>query len=180
MNNNNFNSSVDKDVTPNDQKFMINLFKKNVHLTHLYKKVGSVMARLAKAGEEIVTAIDGKIETKNTAKENDVVIKGLKGEEYIIGHEKFKARYTVNKPVSDDFTTYEPNGTCIAYEYQGESMVFMAPWNEEMIVHNGDFLATTDAFIPEVYRIERDAFFKTYQKLLNLNNDDEPAILSTN
>ena len=59
-------------------------------------------------------------------------------------------------------------------------MVFMAPWNEEMIVHNGDFLATTDAFIPEVYRIERDAFFKTYQKLLDLNNDDDPAILSTN
>lgn len=180
MNNNNFNSSVDKDVTPNDQKSMIDLFKKNVHLTNLYKKVGSVMARLAKVGEEIVTVIDGKVETKNTAKENDVVIKGLKGEEYIIGQEKFKARYTVNKPVSAEFSTYEPNGTCIAYEYQGENMVFMAPWNEEMIVHNGDFLATTDAFIPEVYRIERDAFFKTYQKLLDLNNDDDPAILSTN
>ena len=75
MNNNNFNSSVDKDVTPNDQKSMIDLFKKNVHLTNLYKKVGSVMARLAKVGEEIVTVIDGKIETKNTAKENDLVIK---------------------------------------------------------------------------------------------------------
>lgn len=180
MNNNNFNSSVDKDVTPRNQKSMIDLFKKNTHLTALYKKVGAVMARLAKIGEEIVTVIDGKVETKNTAKENDVIIKGLKGEEYIIGHEKFKARYTVNNLVSSEFSSYEPNGTCIAYEYQGESMVFTAPWNEDMIVHNGDFLATTDSTVPEVYRIERDAFFKTYKKDPDLNTDDEPAILSTN
>lgn len=38
MNNNNFNSSTDKTANPNDQQSMINLFKKNTHLTALYKK----------------------------------------------------------------------------------------------------------------------------------------------
>lgn len=180
MNNNNFNSSVDKAVTPNDQQSMIDLFKKNTHLTALYKKFGAVMARLAKVGEKIVTVIDGKVETQNTAKENDVIVKGLKGEEYIIGHEKFKARYAVINPVTDTFTSYEPNGTCIAYEYEGESIVFTAPWNEDMILNKGDFLATTDETVPEVYRIERSAFYQTYKRAVNLNSDDESVILSTN
>lgn len=180
MNNNNFNSSVDKNVAPKDQKSMIDIFKKNVHLTNFYKKVGTVMARLAKVGEEITTVIDGKIETKHTAKENDVVIKDLENEEYIISHENFNDLYAVNKPVSDVFNSYEPKFTCIAYEYQGESIVFTAPWNEDMFVHNGDFLITTDETIPEVYRIERAVFFKSYNQDHDLNTDYEPAILSTN
>ena len=68
----------------------------------------------------------------------------------------------------------------IAYEYEGESMVFTAPWNEDMIVNKGDFLATTDETIPEVYRIERSAFYQTYKRAVNLNSDDESVILSTN
>lgn len=179
MTNNNL-SSLNTSAQTKDQLSMIHLFKNNSHLTSLYKKFGSVMARLAKAGEEIVTLIDGKVETKNTAKENDVIVKGLKGEEYIIGHEKFKARYTVNKAVTDTFTAYEPNGTCIAYEYTGDSFVFKAPWDEDMIVNRGDFLATIDKSVPEVYRIERDAFFRTYKKVVDLNDDENSVILSTN
>lgn len=176
----NNNLSLDTSAQIKDQLSMIHLFKNNNHLTSLYKKFGAVMARLAKTGEEIITVIDGIVETKNTAKENDVVVKGLKGEEYLIGHDKFKTRYTVNTPVTDTFAAYEPNGTCIAYEYTGASFVFRAPWDEDMIVNDGDFLATIDKSVPEVYRIERDAFFKTYKKVMDLNDDESSVILSTN
>lgn len=176
----NNNLSLDTSAQTKDQLFMIHLFKNNSHLTSIYKKFGTVMARLAKVGEEIVTLIDGKVETKNTAKENDVIVKGLKDEEYIIGHDKFKLRYSVDKPVTDTFTAYEPNGTCIAYEYTGASFLFKAPWDEDMIVNHGDFLATIDESVPEVYRIERNAFFKTYKKVVDLNDDENSVILSTN
>lgn len=165
---------------PKNQETMIELFKNNISQSALYKKFGAVMARLAKAGEEVLTIIEGQLETKNTAKENDVVVKGLKGEEYIIRHDKFKARYTVNTPVTDIFTSYEPNATCIAFQYTGESLLFTAPWNEDMIVNSGDFLATLDEQVSEVYRIEKDAFYKTYKRAVNLNSDDESVILSTN
>jgi len=49
-----------------------------------------------------------------------------------------------------------------------------------MIVHKGDFLATIDPSIPEAYRIERDASFKTYKKIGDLQVDEESVILSTN
>lgn len=174
------NATFINNEIPKDQLTMIELFKDNLTLTSLYKKVGTVQARLAKSGEEIVTIIDGHVETKNVAKTNDVIVKGLKGEEYIIGYEKFKTRYALTTPILETFTPYEPTGTCIAFEYKGDSMVFTAPWNEDMIVHKGDFLATIDPSIPEVYRIERDAFYKTYQKIGGLQVDDESVILSTN
>jgi len=148
-----------------NQEQMIKLFLENVDKACTYKKQGLVQARLAIPGEKIETILDGVIETTNIAKDNDVIVKGIKGEEYIVSSDKFKSRYIVVVPLSNLFFNYEPNGSCFAYEYVGESFSFMAAWNEPMIVNSGDYLATTDVSVPEVYRIEKEAFFLTYEKV---------------
>lgn len=145
------------------QQDMIDYFSINKSKAQLYKKFGSVSCRLAVPGEVIVTSLAGQVETQNTATKGDVVIKGVKGEEYILALNKFSARYKVDSPVAEAYRTYEPSATCLAFEYEGEDMQFMAPWGETMVLNRGDYLATTQCDIPEVYRIEREAFFATYK-----------------
>lgn len=147
------------------QQDMIDYFSTNKSKAQLYKKFGSVSCRLAVPEEVIVTSLAGQVETQNTAKEGDVVIQGIKGEEYILALNKFSARYKIDSPVTEVYQNYEPSGTCWAFDYKGEDMQFMAPWGESMVVNYGDYLATTGEDIPEVYRIERDAFFATYKAI---------------
>lgn len=143
------------------QEDMIEIFSKSQ--AQLYKKFGAVACRLAIVGESIITNIAGEQETQNTAKEADVVVRGALGEEYILSLEKFSSRYNIDKPVHSHYQLYEPCGTCLAFEYRGEPLQFMAAWGEAMIVQPNDFLATTSEDVPEVYRIERNAFFSTYK-----------------
>lgn len=145
------------------QKAMKSMFSHYYSHSQRYQKIGTTFARLAYPGELITTVLDGYFETKNIAAVNEVVLKGTKGEEHLIGYEKFHARYSVDKPLSSDYQSYSANGTCIAFEYTGDSIEFQAAWNEKMIINSGDFLATLDETVPEIYRIERDAFFKTYK-----------------
>jgi hypothetical protein len=149
------------------QKAMKAMFSHYYSHSQCYQKIGTTFARLAYPGELITTILDGYFETKNIAAVNEVVLKGQKGEEHLIGYEKFHIRYSVDKPLSSEYQSYSANGTCIAFEYTGDSIEFQAAWNEKMIINSGDFLATTDTTISEVYRIERDAFFKTY-KIINV------------
>lgn len=144
------------------QEAMKSMFSHYYSHSQRYQKIGTTFARIAYPGELIITILDGFVETKNIAAVNEVVLKGPKDEEYIIGYDKFHSRYVVDKPLSSDYQSYSANGTCIAFEYIGDSIEFQAPWHEKMIIHSGDFLATLDDTVPEVYRIERDAFFKTY------------------
>ena len=58
---------------------------------------------------------------------------------------------------------YAPIGTVYAYAYFGKSFTFTAPWNEEMIVEPGDFIATTELGSNDVYRIQREVFEQTYR-----------------
>lgn len=152
-----------------NQKSMIKFFKENQDKTSKYTKIGPCReskARKAAEGEIVVTVIKDIIETQNTAGPNDIVIQGRAGEMYIMTFEKFQARYVVDKPLTDVFQLYVPSGTCIAFEYLGEPFKFIAPWNEEMLVCYGDYLATTDDSIPKVYRIERSVFEDTYKKII--------------
>jgi len=128
-----------------------------------YTKKGEVEARKAVAGEKIVTILDGEVETSNTAKANDVVIKGPKGEEYIVDSEKFAKRYEGGN-LSDDFSKFKAKGETFGFEYSGQPIEFMAAWGEKMILKTGDFLCSPDKDKPgDLYRIEREAFGMTYQ-----------------
>lgn len=152
------------------QEEMIALFK--TQKTDLYKKIGTAFARKAKVGEHISTEIDGEVETTNTAKENDVIMKGPKGELYIVSTAKFKSRYEDTDKLSDEFTEFVATGLIRAYQYKANhfSIKFIASWGEEMICKEGDYLATTvknetDENVEEVYRIESSVFSITYKKI---------------
>ena len=144
--------------------------------TKVYKKSGTFKARNGKAGEHIVTEIDGEKETEKTVKDGEIVIKGPKGEMYVVSSKKFNERYKVDKELTDEFQDYKAKGLIRAYEYDGTSFYFTASWDEDMLCHNGDYLAAPvqspdDDHVEEVYRIERSVFDETYAELIR--DDDE-------
>ena len=138
--------------------------------TVVYKKSGTFDARKGKVGERVTTVIDGEEETQKTVGEDDVVVKGPKGEMYVISSKKFNERYEVDKELDTKFQSYKAKGLIRAFEYSGKSFKFVASWDEEMLCKEGDFLATPisdadDTKVPEVYRIERSVFDETYAEL---------------
>lgn len=150
------------------QKGMIALLKGED--VKLYKKSGTFKARKGKPGEHIVTVIDGEEETKKTVKAGEIVIKGPKGELYVVSESKFRTRYDVNRDPTDDWQSYKALGLIRAFEYKGVSFHFTASWDEDMLCKEGDFLASPvkdadDKEYPEVYRIERSVFDDTYKEV---------------
>lgn len=156
--------------SPFEQRRMVEAMTIVAPLLKKFEKVTTVEAKTLKAGEEIVTVIDGEEETKNTAKEGDVLIKGIGGEKYVISLHTFKERYltTDSKKVTKvppTFTKFTSTGFAYAFQWKNPTMKFIAPWNEEMICNEGDFLATTSLDDIEVYRIESNIFKKTYKEV---------------
>ncbi len=147
------------------QEDMKNEFTKHLSIVKNYQKFAVVQARKAIIDEHIITVIDGIIETGNKVIEPSVIIKGLYDEEYILSLPLFEKRYQILTLLADDYTTYQSYqaiGTCMAYQYQGDSLYFMAPWGNTMIVENGDYLATNKDTIG-IYRIEEVIFKKSYK-----------------
>ncbi len=138
--------------------------KDNIKHVREYAKFGNVTAKQVEAGLKVDTVIDGKLETTNTSKAGDWLITGVKGEQYLIDDKKFKSRYAfVSKTPRGD--KYKPIGNVFAVQYKGKAFTFKAPWGEDMICDSGDYICTTtlDNF-DDVYRIEEDAFVKTYKR----------------
>lgn len=136
----------------------------------LYEKFNPVIARPAIVGEKIVTITSDGKETENIANEGDYVIQNStqSKEQYIISSEKFKNRYKeypedceipFNPP--NGFSFYLPTGTTIAIKYDGEDTEFIAPWNEPMVLKNGDYICSIDSV--EIYRIGNKEFNETYK-----------------
>jgi len=139
----------------------------------LYKKTKEVMARKALKGEQINTVTSDGLETTNTATEGDFIIKNQTeaGEMYIVGATKFNNRYDFLKKEEGGFSQYKAKGKVIGIEMTlsflnkirfNNVFSFIAPWNEEMIVKENDFLVCPPDF-SEIYRIARKEFFETYQ-----------------
>lgn len=129
------------------------------------KKVFTTIARPAKLNEVIVTIIDGEKETQNTANDGDWVITGTKNEQYIISDAKLHERYTVevNDMDNDNPDHYKITSKPVVIEVRECPLEFgfTASWGEEMIAHPHDFLVYEDGV--RSYRIEREAFFNTYE-----------------
>jgi hypothetical protein len=130
----------------------------------LYRKKANVAIRPAVPGEVVETWIDGQRETVNTARAGDYVVCGARGEQYIISSETLATRY--GPPGAEregqSFRTYQAIGTCYAFQYEGASAKFVAPWGEEMIVNPGDYVGTPAIGSNRFYRIEKDVFAATY------------------
>lgn len=135
-----------------------------------FQKKGDVQARKAVEGEKIVTVINGEVETTNIAKKNDVVVKGVKNEEYIMSQDKFNDRYSGGE-VGNSFSTFKAKGKVWAMEYAGKPIEFVAAWGEKMILKTGDFLCNPEKDkAGDLYRIEKSTFAQTYEKIVGLKD----------
>ncbi len=133
----------------------------------LYRKKANVVIRPAVAGEVIETRIDGERETVNTAKAGDYVVRGVKGEQYLITPETLANRYgpPASEPDAQGFRQYGAQGLVHACRYEGPRATFVPPWGEEMVVNPGDYIGTTALGSDHFYRIEQDAFGTTYDEV---------------
>ena len=129
-----------------------------------YRKRQNVPIRPAVPGEVIETVIEGQRETVNTAKAGDYVVRGAKGENYIITAQILADRYgpPISGPRADGYYEYPAKGNCYAFRYEGEPFKFVAPWGEDMLVNPGDYVATGEVGSNLFYRIEQHAFAETY------------------
>lgn len=137
-----------------------------------YKKFKNIYARKATPGEKIETITADGLETVNTAKAGDMVVRNQTNakEMYIMSTEKFNKRYSFLKEAEDGFSEYKPLGKVIGIELNSETISalglptefkFIAPWGEEMVAKNNDYLVSPLGH-DEVYRIARVEFFETY------------------
>lgn len=146
-----------------------------------FKKFGEIQSRSAVEGEEIVTVIEGEEETKNTAKKGDMVIRTKKnGAEYIIGGKKFEDRYEDlgSETDRDGYSKYKATGETYAFKYEGETFKFVAPWGEDMIVNDGDYICAPNLEdLDDIYRIEKGEFIDTYERASENGDVEEKAFV---
>jgi hypothetical protein len=129
-----------------------------------YEKKGEVDIRPAAPGEVIATVIDGVRETVNTAAAGDYVVRGVKGELYVIKPETLANRYggPLTAPDQEGFRRYPAKGDFYGFRYEGAPIKFVAPWKEYMIANPGDYIGTNAMGSKEFYRVEQSAFAATY------------------
>jgi hypothetical protein len=147
------------------QKDMIELLKSSSKELKKYQKIGSAYLRQGAVNEKIKTVIDGKLETISFfSKHSGAVVKGPKGEEYIISADKLD-RYIIDKPLTQEYQKYKVAKAYVWAIKCRTPLVFMAKWNQKMVAEKGDWLCSPDQTISEVYRIEKSIFSKTYKKV---------------
>jgi hypothetical protein len=140
-----------------------------------FKKKGLFLYRLAIEGETILTIVIGKLETIKQAQSNEVVLRnielGSSAETYIINRKIFDKRYDITdkKHIIDGQTwiVCVAKGQIETFCYSGETIKFMAPWNEQMICEQDDWIARPlggDKL--DIYRIEKNTFAQTYQEMI--------------
>jgi hypothetical protein len=139
-----------------------------------YKKRGRFLCRSAEEGETVLTIVVGKLETLKRATANDIIIRnieiGSSAETYIISDSIFIKRYdTVDeRHIIDhqEWTVCLAKGKIEASLYAGETVQFMAPWNENMICEAEDFIVRPLGGDPkDIYRIEKNTFAQTYTEM---------------
>ena len=102
---------------------------------------------------------DGK-ETQNTAAPNDIVMSGPTGERYVIRAAKFPKLYTRQ----GDTVTPDQTPKQVAVYTLPQTIVFKAPWGEDMILKPGDYVVRDgDGY----YRIAKKEFELTYNRVPN-------------
>jgi len=137
-----------------------------------FKKKGKFLFRQALIGETILTIVSGKLETMKTVEKESVIIKnieiGSSAENYVIDKSVFEKRYTVMDQSylidNNKWTLALAKGEVHAFEHKGDPINFMAPWNEEMLCEDGDYIARpVGGDVNDIYRIEKDTFKQTYE-----------------
>jgi hypothetical protein len=157
------------------KKEVFDLFE--IQIRKSYKKSGSFIWRFPNdCCETILTIVSGKLETIKVARaDRDVILRnieiGSSAEIYTIDKEKFYQRYETNAKSfridGMDWDGCDAKGKAEAFCYHGETIRFMAPWDEEMLCEDGDYIARPIPGKPEdIYRIEKETFNQTYKELV--------------
>jgi len=142
--------------------------------TQTYQKRGTFLARYAEPDETILTFVAGKLETLAVAKWDDVILMnievGSSVERYLIARDMFLKRYDMTgRTVRTDGHSWmmvTAKGQVNAWQYEGPTLQFEAPWGETMLLEDGDWIASPVGGSPsDIYRIEREAFAGTYRLL---------------
>lgn len=131
----------------------------------VYEKFVPVYGRKAKMGEKIATVTKDGLETINTAKSGDYIVKNQTDakEEYIVPAEKFEKRYVLGKKIDGTWNEYRPFGEIKAIKISSKKEFYIAaPWGEKMVVKDGDYLVSPLNY-SEVYRIANHEFHETYR-----------------
>lgn len=113
------------------------------------------------SGLVVVTVLpDGK-ETSNTAEKGDIIMSGVSREKYVIKAAKFPKLYagSIGRTV-----TPEQSPRMVARYTGSQTITFQAPWGEQMILKNGDYVVR-EADGKGYYRIAKAEFEKTYEKI---------------
>jgi hypothetical protein len=138
-----------------------------------YVKRGKYLCRTATFDETVLTVVSGKLETFKKATIGETILRnieiGSSAETYIISKKMFEKRYVVTAEyhLVDGHTWHVAiaKGEVEAFQYQGGTISFMAPWDEEMICHEGDYIARpVPGDANDIYRIEKATFDMTYSK----------------
>lgn len=143
-----------------------------------YEKYKEVYARKAVSGEKIKTYTKDGLETENTAKEGDYIVKNNTEakEMYIVSQEKFNSRYEFKADVDNKWKIYKPTGKIKAIKVntkilkqlgikkEKRNFYIMANWGEKMTVKINDYLVSP-LDNSEVYRIAEKEFFETYREM---------------
>lgn len=140
-----------------------------------YEKFKEIEAMEAKGGEVIETITSDGLETRNTAKKGDYIVRNTTGarEMYILKRDKFNKRYEYKDKTDGEWKMYRSVGRIKGVRV-GDELIrdlevedefdFMAPWGERMIVKRGDYLVSPLDY-SEVYRIAEKEFFETYKEV---------------
>lgn len=141
----------------------------------IYEKFKEVEAKEAQGGEVIETITSDGLETRNTAKKGDYIVRNTTGarEMYILKRDKFHKRYEYKADIAGEWKVYRAVGRIRGVRVEdevtesleaGNEFYFMAPWGEKMVVKRGDYLVSPLDY-SEVYRIAEKEFFETYREI---------------
>lgn len=140
-----------------------------------YKKVTMIKAKKAETGAWIITKTSDGIETRNQAKDGDMLVENQTSsfEQYLIKSDIFFKKYEIEQCLERGWATYKPLGQVIAYRVSNVDFEFFrevnilefeAPWGETMIVKPGDYLVMPTEK-NEIYRIAQKEFDETYKQI---------------
>jgi len=152
-----------------------------------YRKVAFAFLRPARPGEIIITIVDGKEETVNTAVEGDYVVQANTRwkENYILSYATTSAAYDLATPLEiphgredaqqlrrDGYRCYRSRTRIRALRATEEflrqhcpSKKFMAKWGTPCSVEVDDIIAaqvSPSSEVTEIYRIEKTVFRETF------------------
>lgn len=127
---------------------------------NFYQKImREAFAREGIIGEIIKTIIDGEVETVNSVKTPSMIVTGIKGEQIILSNENFETKYQHIE--GNRYKTKPDRILAVKIKSNVNNFEFLAPWNEKMIAHPGDYIVCRS--FNDIYRVEKEIFEKTYK-----------------